>query len=234
MNSTGQMTVSGQRYHGPHPGIVAIIYVILFMASLVLFSLLSNGASFPSPIGDTRKFQQLLHNFPAALKTNAFLQFATAIPLGIFTAAATTRIRSLGVNAAGPNIALFGGTAASLFISISSLVGWVLCQPGVADQVSIVQTLRLISFGTGGIAHVMPLGLLMAGISVPCLIRKQTPKWIAWLGLVLAVLAQLCMLGLVFPQAFVLLPIVRLGSYIWMICIGFALMKTKSKALAKR
>jgi hypothetical protein len=38
-----------------------------------------------------------------------FLQFGALIPLGIYAATAATRLRFLGVNAAGPYIALFGG-----------------------------------------------------------------------------------------------------------------------------
>ncbi|WP_316837011.1 hypothetical protein [Pedobacter nutrimenti] len=227
MNITADQTVhSGQKYRGPHPGITALVYVILFMASIILVPLLSNGSAFPSPFADIEKIQQLIHDFPWALKINAFLQFGAAIPLGLFTAAVVTKIKTMGVNAAGLNIALFGGITASVWVSISSLFTWVLCQPGIADQPGTIHLLRLLSFATGGIAHLLPLGLLMAGISVPCLLLKYCPAWIAWLGIVLAVFAELSFFGLVFQQAFILLPIVRFISYIWMIAIGFALMKT--------
>ncbi|SDL35052.1 hypothetical protein SAMN04487898_117141 [Pedobacter sp. ok626] len=230
MNATTRQTVHwGQKYRGPNPGITALIYAILFMASLIVFPLLSNGSGFPSPFADIGKIQQLLRDFPGALKTNAFLQFGAAIPLGLFTAAVVTKIKTMGVNAAGLNIALFGGITASLWVSISSLFSWVLCQQGIADEPGIINVLRLLGFATGGIAHLLPLGLLMAGISVPCLLLKYCPAWIAWLGLVLAVLAELSIFGLIFQQAFILLPIVRFGSYIWMIAIGFALMKTNAE-----
>ena len=38
-----------------------------------------------------------------------FLQIGALIPLGIFAATIVSRLRFLGVDAAGPNIALFGG-----------------------------------------------------------------------------------------------------------------------------
>jgi len=228
MNITADQTAhSRQKYRGPHPGITALIYVILFMASIILVPLLSNGSVLPSPFADIGNIRQLIRDFLWALKINAFLQFGAAIPLGLFTAAVVTKIKTMGVNAAGLNIALFGGITASVWISISSLFSWVLCQPGIADQPGTVQVLRLLSFATGGIAHLLPLGLLMAGISVPCLLLKYCPAWIAWLGIVLAVLAELSIFGLVFQQTFILLPIVRFISYIWMIAIGFALMKRK-------
>jgi hypothetical protein len=225
MNAAIESIHRDHRYRGPHPGIVAIVFVILFMASLLLFPLLSNGSGFPSPFGNIENIRQLLLNYPQALKINAFLQFAAAVPLGIFTAAVVTRIRSLGVNVAGLAIAQFGGIAASILISISSLLSWILCQEGIVNDVTIVQLLRLAGFATGGIGHIVPLGLLLAGVSVPCLLGKYTPAWIARLGIILAVLAELSILGFVYKPVFILLPIVRFGSYIWMIAIGFSLVK---------
>jgi hypothetical protein len=69
--------------------------------------------------------------------------------------------------------------------------------------------------------------LLMAGISVPCLLGNYSPKWVAWLGLVLAGLAELSSLGLVFPSATLLFPLVRFPSFVWMIGMGFTLITHK-------
>lgn len=226
MNVTTNLP-AGKRYLGPHPGILAIVYIVLFMASIILFSVFAHGATFPSPFSDLGKFQQLVKDFPAALKANALLQVASAMPLGIFTAAIVSKTRSLGVMAAGPNLALFGGITASLFVSLSGVSSWIIAQPGVIENVEIVRVLRLLGFATGGITHAMALGLLMAGIAVPCLLRKYTPAWMAWLGIILGFLAQLSMFGLVLDSAFILLPIVRFGSYIWMVSTGFSLMKNK-------
>jgi hypothetical protein len=218
---------SFQGYRGPHPGITAIVYIVLFMSSITLFPLLAGGSRFPSPFGDIKDFQQLLLQYPDALKVNALLQLAAAIPLGIFTASVVARLRSSGMQVAGVSIAFFGGCSASLLISISGLFSWILCQKGIADNMDIVRMLRLGSFGAGGIAHIAALGLLMAGISVPCLIGKLTRPWIPWLGLVLALLAELSVFSFVFEQVFFLLPVVRFGSYIWMVNTGFALMRNK-------
>jgi len=48
------MTVTGV----PIPGIVAVIYVLLFIAGLVSFAVLTNGAEFPRPFGALEKGQQ--------------------------------------------------------------------------------------------------------------------------------------------------------------------------------
>ncbi len=214
------------RHRGPHPGIVAVVYVLLFIAGLVSFGVLSNGSEFPRPLGALEKAQQTFLQFPYAVRINAFFQFACAIPLGIFAAAVTSRLRFLGVNATGVSIAIFGGIGTSLLFMLSGLCSWVLSQPGIADDLNVMHAVQLLGFGCGGVGTIATFGLLMAGISVPCLFGGYTPKWLAWLGIILAVLAELSTLSLIIPQAVWLLPIVRFPSCIWMIGTGFTLLKT--------
>jgi hypothetical protein len=229
--STGKKFFSNKLsdiHRGPHPGILAMVHVLLFMASLVLLGALTNGKGFPMPFASLEKSREALQKFADAIRLNAFLQFGAAIPLGIFTAAVTSRLSFLGVNVTGVRIALFGGFTASLLMTISSLCGWVLSQPGVADSTNIMHAIQLLGFSTGGVAHITALGLLMAGVSVPCLVNKYTPKWIAWLGIILAAVAELSTFSLVFQPATFLLPIARFGAYIWMIGTGFTLTKNKA------
>ena len=199
-------------HRGPNPGAVAIVHVSLFLASLIMYAIASksNAVSLQS-----------VHS------VQAFLQFGSAIPLAIFTAAVTSRLHFLGVNVTGVNIALFGGIAASVFMMISSLCTWMLVQTDISNDANIRHLVIHFGFTTGGVAHVATLGLLMAGISVPCLFGKYTPKWIAVLGLVLAVFAELSAFSLLFYAANFLLPIARFGSCVWLIATGFTLKKNK-------
>jgi len=215
-------------HRGPHPGAVALVYVILFVASLLSVGITTKGEGFPNPYGDIQHAQTALLQYINIIRISAFLQFCAAIPLGIFTAAVTSRLRFLGVNVTGISIALFGGIAASVFMTISSLSGWILTQPGVAADINIMHTLQFFGFTTGGVAFTVATGLLMAGISVPCLFGNYTPKWIAIFGLVLAALAEISSFSLLFYPANYLLPVARFGSYIWMIATGFTLAKNKS------
>jgi len=215
------------RHRGPHPGILAIIYTLLFVVSLVLFGILSNGAQFPRPFGPLQTAQQTYLQFPDAIRINALFEFGAAIPLGLFTAAVTSRLSFLGVNVTGVSIALFGGIAASVLFMLSGLSGWILSQPGVANDVNIMHAIQLLGFGCGGVGFTVAFGLLMAGISVPCLFGGYTPKWIAWFGLILAGIAELSVLSLVAPQAVYLFPLVRFPSFIWMIAAGFTLIKKR-------
>ncbi|HZY35421.1 MAG TPA: hypothetical protein VFE53_02165 [Mucilaginibacter sp.] len=220
------------RHRGPHPGILAIIYTLLFALGLVLFGILSHGAQFPRPFGPLQTAQQTFLQFPDAIRISALFQFGAAIPLGLFTAAVTSRLSFLGVNVTGVSIALFGGIAASVLFMLSGLSGWVLSQPGVANDVNVMHAIQLFGFGCGGVAFTVALGLLMAGISVPCLFGRYTPKWLAWFGLILAGIAELSTLSLVVPQATYLLPLVRFPSFIWMIWTGFTLIKNRPVSAA--
>ena len=215
-------------HRGPHPGAVAVVYVMLFVASLLLVGITTKGEGFPNPYGDIQHAQTALLQYIDIIRISSFLQFGSAIPLGIFTAAVTSRLRFLGVNVTGVGIALFGGISASVLMIISSLSGWIITQTGVANDINIMHALQLFSFTTGGVAFAVATGLLMAGISVPCLFGNYTPKWVALFGLILAAAAELSSFSLLFYPANFLIPIARFGSYIWMIATGFTLVKNKT------
>jgi hypothetical protein len=214
-------------HRGPHPGIVAIVHVALFMAAFILLGIAARGHSFQTPFGDVREVQRMLFEYADIFRINAFLQFGASIPLGIFTAAVTSRLSFLGVNVTGISIALVGGITAVVFSIVSALCSWVLTEKGVAENTGIVHVIQLLGFSAGGVGYASMLGLLMAGVSVPCLFGRYTPKWVAILGLALAVFAELSIFSMVFFPANIFLPIARFGSYVWMIATGFTLVKSK-------
>ncbi|GGB12778.1 hypothetical protein [Puia dinghuensis] len=192
-----------KKHHGPHPGIVAIVYSLLLALTVISY------------------------NIPGATRINALFQFGAAIPVGIFTAAVTSRLHFLGVNVTGVSIALYGGIAASVLLILSGLSTWASTQPDIANDTPVVHALQHLGFGCGGYAFIVMLGLMMAGISVPSLFGHYNPRWLVWLGLVLAGFAELSTLGLIVPQLVWLLPVVRIPSVIWMIGTGFTLRKTR-------
>lgn len=214
------------KHKGPNPGITAIVYLGLFALSLICYFSLSNGNGYPIPFGPVEKSQSIILGYPGAMLANAFFQFGTAFPLGLFTAAVTSRLSFLGVRATGVSIALFGGVAASVFTVLSAISTCVLSQPGIAENRDLMQALQLFGFLNGGPAFAVSMGLLMAGVSVPAYILKLTPRWMAIQGLVLAAFGILSTLSLVFLPFTYLLPAVRFGSMVWMIAIGFSLPKT--------
>lgn len=215
-----------EKHKGPNPGITAIVYTGLFALGMIGYFSLSHGNGYPIPFGSIETSQKIFLQYPEAILANSFFQFGTVFPLGLFTAAVTSRLSFLGVRATGVSIALFGGIAASVFVAISSISTWVLSQPGVAENAALMHAIQLFGFLNGGPAFAVSMGLLMAGVSVPALLLKLTPRWMAIQGLVLATFGILSALSLVFFPITYLLPAVRFGSMVWMIAVGFSLPKT--------
>jgi hypothetical protein len=73
------------------------------------------------------------------------------------------------------------------------------------------------------------LGLLIAGMVVPSLIVGLLPRWLSWTGLVIAALAELCTLVLIWPGFDVLLPIARFTGLVWLILAGALLPTRRSR-----
>ena len=99
------------RHAGPPPGFVAIAYSLLFLAGLYPVSPFAGKPAFPNPGQSLNAMVAFFQAHPFAVLFCAALQFGAAIPLGIFTATVVSRLRFLGVRAAGTYIALFGGFA---------------------------------------------------------------------------------------------------------------------------
>jgi hypothetical protein len=158
--------------------------------------------------------------------------FASSVPLLIYSATASARLRQLGITAPGATIALAGGLVASTMLSLSALLGWTLSRPTVTVDDSLVHALSTLSFLTGGVAHVVPLGVLLAGIAVPALIVRLLPRPVAWAGLFIAVIAELSTLSLVFPALAILLPLARFPALIWLVVAGALLPTRRKKAAA--
>jgi hypothetical protein len=218
---------AGARHRGPSPVAVAIVFTTLFVASLVVSMATAEGEHFPSPFQPEAFSLAYFAKHAEAVRVGAFLQFGSAVPLGIFTATVVSQIRFLGVNVAGAFISLFGGVGASLFLAISALIQWVLSYLGGASAEGTIHALHLLAFATGGVGYVVTAGLLVAGISVSGGLSKLLPRWLMWFGLVVAALAELSALSLVVAPAMYLLPAARFPAFVWMICVGALLPKTR-------
>jgi hypothetical protein len=225
---------SNRRHAGPNPGFVAIVYTLLFNAGLYFVisfrvpehldaSATATRPYFPGPWESAQTIANYFQTHPHQVLLCAFLQFGAAVPLGIFTATMVSRLRFLGVRAAGPSIASFGGLMCAFDIAVSALVLWVMAYPGIAQETGVVRALYYIVFAMGGVGFSVPMGLLLAGLSVPAAVTKLLPKWLVAFGLALAVIGELSALSLVLPQLIFLIPLTRFPSFVWLIVAGFKL-----------
>ena len=215
------------KHAGPNPGIVAIVYTLLFNAGLYFVISFTGGPHFPGPWESSETVAAYFQGHSTAVLTCAFLQFGAAIPLGIFTATMVSRLQFLGVRVAGAHIALFGGLMTAFNMAASALVLWVMAYPGIAQDPAVLRALYYLTFAVGGVGFSVPLGLLIAGLCIPAACFKLLPKWLVVFGIVLAVIGELSALALVVPSALFLIPLTRFPAFIWLIAAGFALPKTR-------
>lgn len=213
-------------YHrGPHLGALAIVYTVLFLAGLYPVTSFTGKAHFPGPWEPGTVIVSYFQAHPTEALACAFLQFGALVALGIFTATVVSRLRFLGVRAAGPSIALFGGFLTVVHGMTAAALLWVMVHPVVAQEAALLQALYYLSFQLGGPGFSVPMGLLIAGIAVPALILKLLPKWLVWFGLLLAICGELSWLNMVLPQALFLIPLVRFPGFVWLIATGLLLPK---------
>jgi hypothetical protein len=214
-----------QRNVHPSPplGILAIVFVVLFAASIATNSIMTSFAPYPTPYLPIEQLQAHYQRFPDASRVVSFFQLCASIPLGLFSSVIVSRLLYFKIRVAGVHIALFGGLTSSVFLGISAVTAWAMSQPGVASEAGAMRVVQLLAFAAGGFGHIGALGLLLAGVSVPSLAFKLMPRWVCWFGLVFAAICELSILSMVFPPLSALLPLGRFPGYIWLIIAGFSM-----------
>lgn len=223
--------VDSLSHRGPHLGALAIVHTMLFNAGLYPVTIFADKIHFPGPWEPDDVIVSYFQTHALAVLMCAFLQFGATIPLGIFTASVVSRLHFLGVRAAGPYIALFGGFATVFSGMAASFLLWVMVHPGIAQDATLLRALYYLSYAFGGPGFSVPMGLLLAGVSVPAAFLKLLPKWVAGLGLVLAVCGELSWLNVIAPKALFLIPLTRFPGFIWLIATGFLLPKAVTRPL---
>ncbi|HTX41300.1 MAG TPA: hypothetical protein VMD25_05695 [Acidobacteriaceae bacterium] len=214
------------RHQGPPLALLASIFTLLFLAGLAPVTMFGGTPHFPGPSEPTTTILAFFQARPSAVLLCAFLHFGSAVALGLFTACIVNQMRFLGVRAAGVSIALFGGLATAIGIFISSCVLWTLAQPGVAQDAALVNALYHFGFAFGGPGYSVPLGLLMAGVSIPAAFTRLLPRWVTVLGIALGVCGELSWLNLMLPKALFLIPLTRFPGFVWLIAAGLLLPRT--------
>lgn len=222
MNDSTPDDTAGRRPQvGPPLGWLAVVSLGLLVAGLISSAAL--GGPVPSQFDSAASIQHYFLAHPGAVKASGTLAFASSVPLAIYAATASARLRQLGVTAPGATIALAGGLLSAGALGLSGLLQWTLSRPAVRGDAALVRALHDMSFLTGGPAHIVALGLLIAGIAVPSLILGLLPRALAWAGLVIATIAELGALVLIWPSLALVLPIARFPGLIWLIVAGFLL-----------
>ena len=222
--------VSFRTHAGPSLLWLAVVHTLLFFASVAAIVLLRHGAVSGAvlalnPYGPVEAARNFFAGNPQALRGGAFFFFGSAIPLGIYTATIVSRLRFLGVRAAGSYIAFLGGSAASGALVAAALCLWVLSVPEAGASLPVVRVLHFMSFLCGGATFSAGFGLLAAGVSVTSYFARLLPRWLIWFGLLIAAAGELSTLSLIALPMTLAIPITRFGGFIWLIAVGAVMPK---------
>jgi hypothetical protein len=188
-------------YHkGPSPGIVGAAFGGIFLAGLFPVTI-GGKPAFPAPDEPLTVITAFFEARSSAVLLCAALHFGAAIPLGIFTATVVSRLRFLGVRAAGADIALVGGFLTAFTMMVSSSVLWTMTYPVVAQNAAFLQALFRMQLALGGPGFSLPFGPLLAAVSVTSGFRGTLLRSVMISGLAIAVIGELSWLEILLPQA---------------------------------
>jgi hypothetical protein len=226
MNGQSAPIPQSLSHPGPNLGVVTAVFTVLFTVGLYPVTSLYASPSFPGPWDSANVIVSYFQSRASSVLFCSFFHFGASITLVIFAASVASRLRFLGVRAAGSYIALFGGLATSFNMAVSASVLWVMANPGMARDAGVLRALFYLQFALGGPGFSVPVGLLLAGISVPAGFMRLLPKWLVGLGLALALIGELSWLSMVFPRLLFLIPLTRFPAFAWLITAGFLLPKS--------
>jgi hypothetical protein len=224
MNTSATVAV----HKGPHPGILATLYTLLFCVGLYPVTALYKLPYWPGPWEPASVIVPYFQTYGSRVLFCIVLQFGAMVCLGLFTATVVSRLHFLGARASGTYIALLGGFLVVANAMVGTMTMWAMLRPAVIDSPATVLGLYYLGFGLGGPGFSVPMGLLMAGVSVTAWFMKLLPRWVIALGLVLAVAGELSWLQLAFPKLLFLIPLVRFPGFVWLITVGFLLPKSRT------
>jgi hypothetical protein len=211
------------QFRGPSIIVPASVHIVLFAAGLVAGSALRHGASFVTPFAPAEQVRLFFTQSPMGARVSSFFLFGSAVPFGIFAVTTVSRLRFMGVRAAGTNIALLGGLVATMALFFSGIAGWVLSVPDVSDSVAVVKAIYFLSFLCGGVLYAIGFGLLAAGVSVTCHFMRLLPRWLTFLGIFIAIMGELSWFSLIAYPANFFIPVTRFAGFLWMLLAAVAL-----------
>jgi hypothetical protein len=219
------------RFRGPSLILLAVVHILIFAAGLVAVAMVRHGVPYINPFAPADAIKAFLLQNPAAVRIGNFTLFGSAVPFGIFAVTVVSRLRYLGIRAAGTNIALLGGLIATIALIVSGLSGWILSLPDVVASAPVAKAINFVSFLFGGAAYAVGFGLLAAGVSVTSFFARTLPRWLVVLGMLVAIAGELSWLSLVAYPANFFIPVTRYVGFVWMLLAAIKLTRSRTVSL---
>lgn len=196
-------------------------FVAYFIVGLVLVGVLADSP-FPMPDAPAARTADYYEGNATVLAVGGVLQGLSAVALLVFVryVAAFAR-RVAGKGDALPRMVAGFGVLAAGFLLASALFSGTLVLVAPDGNQSLVGALRDLNFLSGGVAHVVSLGLFVGAASVAA--EGDFPRWTRRLGIVAAGASVLALASLAWFPATFLIPLGRLLCFAWCVAAGLVL-----------
>lgn len=199
-----------------------LLFVAYFIVGLVLGGMLATSP-FPMPDAPAAQTAGYYRDNVTALAVGGVFQSLSAIALLVFVrCVAAFAGRVMGEKDALSRPVLGFGVLAAGFLLVSAAFSGTLVLVAGGGDLSLVGALRDLNFFSGGVAHIVSLGLFV-GAAVDASGTKAVPRWVLRLGAVAAVVSVLSLASLVWFPATFLIPLGRLLSFVWCVAVGIVL-----------
>jgi hypothetical protein len=202
-----------------------IAYSVLTVLAVVVPLAMAGKGAWTSD----RALLDVYANHQGAVRVQALLTIAAAIPFAVLTAIFSDKVRQLGMRVPGRIIALSGGAGAAALLAVAGALQLALLGSHTRHDLVILQFGQRLSVALGGTAFVAFAGLLIAGIAVTGLLGRILPRRLAWAGIAVAVVGELALLTSLTDALVPLLPIERFGGIAWLIAAA-ATMRPRSSS----
>lgn len=219
VEATVSSTVKRQR--DPR-GIAGILFLVFFTAGDVFGGLLAKG-SVPLPGSPAADVVRHYATNPLSTSLVSAVQVLAALSLLVFVPAMAARVRQVAGDGAvlSRTVPVFGILAGASML-VSALLGLSLTVFAGSWDLGAVDTVRTLNFVTGGVSHVVALGLFVGAVALGS--AKALPRGVRWYGYVAAVPAILSVVSVFVYLASAFLPVGRELTMIWCAVAGITLL----------
>lgn len=214
-----------QQVRGPNPlGIGGVLVAVSFLASQSVAGLFATGTA-PLPDAAAAETAAYFAQNQLAAVVLSTLHAVAALALLAFVRPVVTLVRDAAADRrALPAVAGVGGVLAAVSLFVSATLGFALALFASGWDLGVVAAVRMANFYTGGVVHVVSLGVFV-GASVLATVRPAAlPKGIRIYGWVAAIPAVLSVLSVPVYLASVLLPVGRILCLVWCAVAGVAVL----------
>lgn len=202
-----------------------VLFALFFIAGDIARGLLTDR-ELPLPDAPAAQFAAYLQASGTANLVVGTLQVLAALSLALFVPSLTAQVRRAteGRTAPARITALAGGLAAAFLLVSAALSLFATLSAGSMD-LGTLDLVRELNFRTGGVAHVVSLGVFTVTAVLTTRGTGALPRGTRGLGMVAGVVAVLSILSIAVYVASALLPLGRILCMVWAFAVGIALTK---------